>query len=395
MRRGICWVFFTVAVSSAMAQEADAKAVFVDSAGSAVFRVPILVPKGAGNTSPELTLEYKSQRGNGIAGLGWAVTGVSSVTRCDKIPAEEGTRWGVMNNASDVFCLDGKKLRAFSGAYGSDGAEYRLALDNYSRIKSLGVQGGGPRSFSVESKDGRVYEFGIAEASRLEHPAKGSIRVWMLDRIKDRFGNAISFTYEKNDNLSLDHPVTLPLSDVLAQVDEAGERDKARPWSVNVFMSAVLCPAVPFTLPAGVKRWSEAMAVAQATAAAAWGLPAEQAHELVCAMDSRRTDLAAALMAGTHQQIQTWAGLHGGRLASLQPLWATATSARGCRAKTVRRVSLHEPGAVTELVDSAAAGVVALPAGSVSVRFSPQVLPHRQQWQHAPVSWAGHWESLE
>lgn len=66
MWRGICWVFFTVAVSSAMAQEADSKAVFVDSAGSAVFRVPIVVPKGAGDVSPELTLEYKSQRGNGV-----------------------------------------------------------------------------------------------------------------------------------------------------------------------------------------------------------------------------------------------------------------------------------------------------------------------------------------
>lgn len=218
--------------------------------------------------------------------------------------------------------------------------------------------------------------------------------VWR-ERVEVYLGTGVALVRRRDRALvSLEHPVTLPLSDVLAQVDEAGERDKARPWSLNVFLSAALCPAVPFTLPAGVKRWSEAMAVAQATAAAAWGLPAEQANELVCTLDPGRADLAAALMAGRHQQIQAWAGLRGGRLASLQPLWATAASAPGCRALNVRRVTFHEPGAVTELVDSPAAGAIALPSEGVNVRFSPQVLPHPQQWPHAPTVWAGHWELL-
>ncbi len=214
--------------------------------------------------------------------------------------------------------------------------------------------------------------------------------VWR-ERVDVYLGTGVALVRRRDRALvSLEHPVTLPLSDVLAQLDEAGERDKAKPWSLNVFLSATLCPAVPFTLPAGVKRWNEAMAVAQATAAAAWGLPAEQAHELVCTMDPRRTDLAAALMAGTHQQIQAWAALHGGRLASLQPLWATAAGAPGCRSRNVQRVALHEPGAVTELVDSAAVPS----ADGLSVRFSPQVLPHQRQWPHAPAVWAGHWEVL-
>lgn len=203
MRQGILWLFcVSIFLPALAAQDVNrSNEVFVDSAGSAVFRMPIVVPKGVGDAQPELALEYKSQRGNGIVGLGWAVTGVSSVVRCDRVPAEEGARRGVANNASDVFCLDGKKLRALNGAYGADGAEYRLALDNYSRIRSQGNVGGGPRSFVVESKDGRIYEFGTTDASRLEHPSKGVIRVWMLDRIKDRFGNAIDFTYEKNPGL--------------------------------------------------------------------------------------------------------------------------------------------------------------------------------------------------
>lgn len=215
------------------------------------------------------------------------------------------------------------------------------------------------------------------------------------ERVDVYLGTGVVLVQRRHRALvSLEHPATLPLSDVLAQVDEAGERDKTDPWSLNVSLSAALCPAVPFTLPAGVKRWSEALAVAQATAAAAWGLPAEQAHELVCTIDPGRTDIAAALMAGTHQQIREWAGLRRGRLASLQPLWATASNAPGCRPKNVRRVTLHEPGTVTELMDSSVTGAATLPADGISMRFSPQVLPHRQQWQHAPAAWAGHWELL-
>lgn len=218
--------------------------------------------------------------------------------------------------------------------------------------------------------------------------------VWR-ERVDVYLGSGVALVRRRDRALvSLEHPVTLPLSDVLAQVDEAGGRDKARPWSLNVFLSAVLCPAVPFTLPAGVNQWSETLAVAQATAAAAWGLPADQAHELVCTLDPGRADLAAALLAGTHRQIQAWAALHGGRLASLQPLWATAASARGCRFKSVRRVSLHEPGAFTELVEPSATGAVAPPAKNVSVRFSSHILPHRQQWPLSPGEWAGHWELI-
>ena len=194
--------------------------------------------------------------------------------------------------------------------------------------------------------------------------------------------------------VSLEHAATLPLSDVLAQLDEVVERDKTGPWSLNVSLSAALCPAVPVALPAGVTRQSEAMAIAQATAAAAWGLPAEQAHELVCTIDPGRADIVAALMIGTHQQIRDWAGLRGGRLASLQPLWAIASRAPGCRSKNVRRVTLHEPGNVTELLDSSVTGVSSPTRECISVLFSPEVLPYRQQWKHAPAAWSGHWELM-
>ncbi len=195
--------------------------------------------------------------------------------------------------------------------------------------------------------------------------------------------------------VSLHPPATLPLGDVLAKVDDACERDRCRPWRLHVTLSASLCPPVVFAVPEGLKRWSEAMALAQAAAADAWGLPMDQAHELVCALDTGRHGLAAALMKGTQDRIQAWAGRHRGHLVSLEPLWAVATRARACRSSQVRRVTLHEPGALSIVPDAGGTGTAdAESEGGIRVRFSPEVLPHRQQWPHGPAAWDGHWERL-
>lgn len=189
----------------------------------------------------------------------------------------------------------------------------------------------------------------------------------------------------------LQPPATLPLGDVLAQVDEACGRRDGRPWRLHVALGAALCPPVTFTVPQGVKRWSETMALAQAAAAQAWGLPAEQADALVCAVDTGRQGLAAALMKGTREGLAQWAGLHSGHLASLTPLWALATQAPACRAKEVRQLTLHEPGAMA-VVQAEPTSYARAPG--LEVRFSADVLPPQRQWRDGSAVWAGHWERL-
>ncbi|MGE0097855.1 MAG: hypothetical protein AB7S86_05850 [Hydrogenophaga sp.] len=188
--------------------------------------------------------------------------------------------------------------------------------------------------------------------------------------------------------VSLRPPATLPLGDVLAQVDEACERSQDKPWRLHVALGAAMCPPVTFTLSQGVKRWSETVALAQAAAAQAWGLPADQADALVCALDAGRKGLAAALMRGAHDLIGQWAGSHRGRLVSLAPVWALATQAPACRAMPVRQLTVHEPGAIAAVQDAG------LPGAGLEVRFSVEVLPLTQQWMQGPAAWAGHWERL-
>lgn len=189
----------------------------------------------------------------------------------------------------------------------------------------------------------------------------------------------------------LQPPATLPLRDVLEQVDEAGERRDGKPWSLHVALSASLCPPVTYTLPQGMKRWSEVASLAQAAAAQAWGLPPDQAEALVCALDSGHPGLAAALMKGARDGIVEWAARHRGHLLSLAPLWALATQAPACRAKGVQQLTLREPGAMAVVQATPAAN---LPTPGLDVRFSADVLPLQQQWRGGPAVWTGHWECM-
>jgi hypothetical protein len=176
----------------------------VSPSGAATYNVPISVPIGIGGMQPELSLQYGSQAGRGIASTGWSIRGVSSVQRCPQTKRQDGRRRGVSLTSSDRFCLDGQRLvmdgTAF--AYGANGATYRTELESFVRATSLGVAGTGPQSFRVESKSGLTIEFGGNTSSRLiPGPAVAggaqptTIALWSISRVFDRVGNEVIYTY--------------------------------------------------------------------------------------------------------------------------------------------------------------------------------------------------------
>src|SRR5688572_22906526 len=54
----------------------------VGPTGQAGYSIPLDLPPGAGGLAPTLSLEYSSGGGNGLFGLGWTLTGFSSIDRC-------------------------------------------------------------------------------------------------------------------------------------------------------------------------------------------------------------------------------------------------------------------------------------------------------------------------
>lgn len=164
----------------------------VGSGGAANFQVRVEVPPGVGEVSPELAFEYSSNGGDGVLGIGWSLSGVSSIARCEKTVASNGFVAAVSMTASDRFCLDGVQLKLVSGTYGASGSVYATEQETFSKIVASGAQGGGPVSFTVTSKNGLVYTY--AGASGVA--ASGAIRSWLLTQVADRVGNNMRFVYD-------------------------------------------------------------------------------------------------------------------------------------------------------------------------------------------------------
>lgn len=94
--------------------------------GAATYTIPIKCPPGTGGMAPNISLSYSSQSGNGIAGMGWNITGLSAITRVGKDIYHDGVVAPVKYSYDDKFALDGVRLNGISGSYGYNNAEYAL-----------------------------------------------------------------------------------------------------------------------------------------------------------------------------------------------------------------------------------------------------------------------------
>ncbi|WP_342617559.1 FG-GAP-like repeat-containing protein [Rhodoferax sp. GW822-FHT02A01] len=181
----------------------------VSQSGAASYQVPLKLPPGVANMAPKLALTYNSQGGNGMLGVGWALSGLSSITRCAATRAQDGVTGGGVNfDTNDKFCLDGQRLMLVpgTGAYGASGSEYRTEIDSFSKIVANGSAGSGPAYFIVKTKSGLTMEYGNTADSRIEavkfNPSatwtSGTARAWAQNKITDLAGNYLTATYDED-----------------------------------------------------------------------------------------------------------------------------------------------------------------------------------------------------
>jgi len=178
----------------------------VTPGGVAAYSIPIKVPTGIGGIKPGVSLTYSSQAGNGLLGVGWNISGLSSITRCPQNLAQDTRIRGVKLDANDRFCLDGQRLVAINPnttIYGQNNTEYRTEQDIFSKITSKGFLDNGPESFEVLTKDGLRMQFGDVAAnasgqfnSRFAPHGKEAVHIWAISSITDNAGNSINFNYQ-------------------------------------------------------------------------------------------------------------------------------------------------------------------------------------------------------
>ena len=170
----------------------------VSETGAAELSVPISVPPGLRQVEPKLSLGYSSQSGNGLAGVGFSLRGLSAISRVGRTPYLDGKKGGISFDANDRFSLDGQRLILVSGQWGVDGAEYRVEGSPAYRIRSIGATQGGPLSWTVQTGDGTTIELGATLDSRAaanRFAGDAAVLSWGISRVSDSFGNTMRFAY--------------------------------------------------------------------------------------------------------------------------------------------------------------------------------------------------------
>lgn len=156
--------------------------------GGRVYTVPIATIQD-GKLAPKIALSYNSQSGNGIAGYGWSLTGLSSIMLTGKTLYYDGSSAAAnLNAAGCVFSLDGARLVKSEGEL-SAGYQYETA-SGHIYVKSV-VDGGEVCYFEALYPDGSKAVFGFRDnhQTRISYP---------LTSLTDRYGRVISVTYVKD-----------------------------------------------------------------------------------------------------------------------------------------------------------------------------------------------------
>ncbi len=164
----------------------------VGADGNANYTVPLVVPPGISGIQPNLALVYNNSAPNSMLGVGWALSGLSTIHRCPTNYERDNYLDGVDFDSNDKFCLDGQRLISIGGS------QYRTENETFSKIIAYGTIGSGPSYFKVWTRDGRILDYGNSSNSAIEaRPNNGSIYIWALNQVADRYGNDLTITYAK------------------------------------------------------------------------------------------------------------------------------------------------------------------------------------------------------
>ena len=174
----------------------------VNGGGQLQFTLPIALPPGVKSVAPQINLVYTSGGGNGIAGYGWNISGITSISRMGKNIEKDGEVKGIQLDYSDYYSFNGQRLilkHDSPAAYGQNGAKYVTEKFSNIKIKSLGTIAGqiwqGPEYWEVTFEDGSQAWYGAITtgASTARTPVEYNIVKW-----KDAQTNYISYNYTQD-----------------------------------------------------------------------------------------------------------------------------------------------------------------------------------------------------
>ena len=178
----------------------------VGTNGAANYSIPIPLPPGTHDMAPKLNLQYNSNIGEGIMGMGWSL-GLSSIVRVNQDIYHDGACKSIALDATDGLSLDGNRMYVTSGSNFTTNCVYRLEDETYTRI-TYATNTSGANYFLAETKQGIKMEYGSTPDSKITFTSgtNSLYYEYYLNKVYDNFGNYISYIYN-NDPTT--HEVTL------------------------------------------------------------------------------------------------------------------------------------------------------------------------------------------
>lgn len=181
----------------------------VSPGGTSSYAIQIEVPAGPRQMQPSVALSYASGRGNGLLGVGWALSPSSSITRCPQTFANHADPRGVQFSTPDALCLDGELMSTTANS-GFDGADYRLRIGRKVKVTGVGWIQQLASGFEVRPGDGSVRYYGAMRdatggisAGPTLNRYQGTLAAplaWFLREEQDAYGNRITYDYQPDKN---------------------------------------------------------------------------------------------------------------------------------------------------------------------------------------------------
>src|SRR3989339_342968 len=157
----------------------------VTATGGASYNLAIEVPSGINNLSPNLSIVYNSQSGNGICGWAWHLGGLSAINRMPKT-IYHNTYNRSIDYQNDDYSIDGNRI-----ILGTD-SKYHTESESFSTITINGSYSN-PSGFVVETKSGLTYEYNYQVL------IGSAVLQWLVSKITDPWGNIRQFTYNQSE----------------------------------------------------------------------------------------------------------------------------------------------------------------------------------------------------
>jgi RHS repeat-associated protein len=161
-------------------------------AGSLSYTIPIQVPPFHG-IEPRLALTYSSEGRNGFVGVGWTLSGFSTIERVNS------GRGAAFFDASDVYLLDGQKLLPCptpnTSASCASGGTHSTEIESYLKIVRAGD------IWTVYGKDGTRTVFSPIYTVPSSYYLTGGILRWGQTSVTDTHNNVVTYVWTDQEQV--------------------------------------------------------------------------------------------------------------------------------------------------------------------------------------------------